>query len=78
MHTRRITTTILVCTLIVKESLMPDSVFRCAWAQSALSEHQEYHDKEWTVPCTYDRVLFKNHATENEMSNPRRHHSSTE
>lgn len=47
---------------------MPDSVFRCVWAQSALSEHQEYHVKERPVPCTYDRVPFKHHTTENELS----------
>jgi DNA-3-methyladenine glycosylase I len=38
---------------------MPESLSRCYWASNASREDQEYHDKEWGVPCTDDQVLFE-------------------
>lgn len=32
---------------------------RCFWAQEACALYQEYHDKEWGVPCHDDRHLFE-------------------
>ena len=37
----------------------PESRSRCGWAEGRVPAYQRYHDEEWGVPVTDDRVQFE-------------------
>ena len=38
---------------------MPKTIKRCAWSEGVNLDYIEYHDREWGVPVTDDRVQFE-------------------